>query len=318
MVAVPLGNVLPVVGSPVIAIVLGLAVAIIHPPGDTIRPGLQFVSKRILQFSVVLIGTGLSIDEIATIGTASLPVLAGTLVVALLAAAFVGAALGLTRDIRTLIGVGTAICGAAAIAATDAVIAAPEADVSYAVATIFAFNVVAVLTFPFIGHMLGMSQHAFGLWSGTAINDTSSVVAASSVYGHLARNYAVVVKLTRTLMIIPIVIGLAMWRARRAKSPAGLRGSLPRPRWSKVVPWFIAWFIAAAALNTVHAIPAGWHGGLSELATVMITAALAAIGLSTRIRDIRRAGPRPLMLGAILWAAVAITSLSIQAATGAI
>jgi uncharacterized integral membrane protein (TIGR00698 family) len=318
MVAVPLGNVLPVVGSPVIAIVLGLVVAIIRPPRDPLRPGLQFVSKRILQFSVVLLGTGLSIDEIATVGTASLPVLAGTLVVALTAAALVGAALGLTRDIRTLIGVGTAICGAAAIAATDAVIAAPEADVSYAVATIFAFNVVAVLTFPLIGHMLGMSQHAFGLWSGTAINDTSSVVAASSVYGHLARNYGVVVKLTRTLMIIPIVIGLATWRARRVKSASGLRGSLPGPRWSQVVPWFIAWFIAAAALNTLHAIPAGWHGGLSELATIMITAALAAIGLSTRIRDIRRAGPRPLMLGAILWVAVAITSLSIQAATGTI
>jgi uncharacterized integral membrane protein (TIGR00698 family) len=256
--------------------------------------------------------------EIATAGTASLPVLAGTLVVALVLAALVGSRLGLGRDIRTLIGVGTAICGASAIAATDAVISAPEADVSYAMATIFTFNVIAVLTFPLIGHLLGMSQHSFGLWAGTAINDMSSVVAASSVFGHLARNYAVVVKLTRTLMIIPIVIGLATWRAGREHGPSGAPASAAKPRWVKLVPWFIAWFVAAAALNTLHGIPSGWHGGLSEAATILITAALAAIGLSTRVRDIRQTGPRPLILGAILWAAVAITSLSIPAATGAI
>ena len=155
----------------------------------------------------------------------SLPVLIGTLVVALVGAQLLGRLLSVDIDLRTLIGVGTGICGASAIAATDAVLSASEADVSYAIATIFTFNVVAVLTFPALGHLMALSPHSFGLWAGTAVNDMSSVVVASSSFGHGATSYAVVVKLTRTLMIIPICMGLALWRARQ-----GLTGGGERPR----------------------------------------------------------------------------------------
>ena len=159
--------------------------------------------------------------------------------------------LHLGRDLNTLIGVGTAICGASAIAATDAVIGADEADVSYAIATIFTFNVVAVLSFPSLGHLIGLSQHAFGLWAGTAINDTSSVVAASTIYGHAAVSYAVVVKLTRTLAIVPISLGLAAWRNRSARQAnanpggtdedAGLRLSGPRTSAPRPCPTCAEW-----------------------------------------------------------------------------
>ena len=266
----------------------------------------------------MVLGTGLSFHQVVTTGVSSLPVLLGTLAVALLGAQLLGSALSVGRDLRTLIGVGTGICGASAIAATDAVISASDADVSYAIATIFTFNVVAVLTFPAIGHLLSLSPRAFGLWAGTAVNDMSSVVAASSIFGKGAASYAVVVKLTRTLMIIPISIALAFWRARSGLPLVSSRhpGRLGHLR--HVVPLFIGWFLVAVTVNTLGLIPRSWHGTLTSTAQAMITMALAAIGLSTRFRDIRQAGFRPLALGAMLWVLVALASLGLQWATGSL
>lgn len=244
-----------------------------------------------------------------------MPVLLGTLAAALVMAWVAGQMLGLRGNTRTLIGVGTAICGASAIAATDAVIGADEADVSYAIATIFTFNVVAVLLYPALGHVLGISQHSFGLWAGTAINDLSSVVAASTIYGHAAASYGVIVKLTRTLAIIPICLGLAAVRGWRGKD-ATERSVARRVNVRRILPVFIMAFIAAVAINTIGLVPVAWHHGLSDLSTWMITAALAAIGLSTDVHRIHRAGLRPLALGAVLWITVGLTSLGLQALTG--
>ena len=212
-----LGQLIPVVGAPVFAVVGGIGIALRRPLTERERPGTSFAAKTVLKASIVVLGTGLSFREVLTIGGSSLPVLLGTLAVALLGAVVFGRALGVARDLRTLIGVGTGICGASAIAATDAVISATDADVSYAIATIFTFNVAAVLTFPTIGHTLGLSPRGFGLWAGTAVNDLSSVVASSAIFGHGAAIYAVVVKLTRTLMIIPIALGLSGWRTHQLR-----------------------------------------------------------------------------------------------------
>jgi uncharacterized integral membrane protein (TIGR00698 family) len=218
-------------------------------------------------------------------------------------------------DIRTLIGVGTGICGASAIAATTAVIGAADAEVAYAIGTIFTFNIAAVLLFPMIGHLLGLSQHAFGLWAGTAINDTSSVVAAAYTFGASAGAYAVVVKLTRTLMIIPISIVLAAVQSRK-DAAAGGETARRRVPWKRIVPLFIIGFLVASALDTVGVIPVSWHPTLSALGVFMITMALTGIGFSTRLSTLRKAGARPLLLGGILWVLVAVTSLLIQLATG--
>jgi uncharacterized integral membrane protein (TIGR00698 family) len=310
-----LGGVAPVVGAPVFAVLSGIAIATVRAPSARLRPGIAFSSKKVLQGSIVLMGLGLSLGQVLSTGGRSLPVLLGTLVAALGMAWVAGRLLGVRGGTRTLIGVGTAICGASAIAATDAVIGADEADVSYSIATIFTFNVVAVLLYPSLGHLLGLSQHSFGLWAGTAINDVSSVVAASTIYGHTAASYGVIVKLTRTLAIIPICLGLAAIRSRRAKDSAG-EPATRHVSVRRVVPLFIVAFIAAVAANTIGLVPAAWHHGLSDLSTWMITAALAAIGLSTDVGHIRRAGLRPLALGAVLWATVGLTSLGLQALTG--
>jgi uncharacterized integral membrane protein (TIGR00698 family) len=222
LVATWLGSLAPLVGAPVFGIVLGVIIAIFLPQGTLVDVGARFAGKRVLQGSVILLGTGLSLAQVATVGVGSLPVMLGTLAVALLGAWGIGLLLRVDGGIRTLVGVGTGICGASAIAATTAVIGAAEADVAYAIGTIFTFNIAAVLLFPAIGHLLGLSQHAFGLWAGTAVNDTSSVVAAGYTYGQAAGSYAVIVKLTRTLMIIPITLVLALVTARRsAKAELG-------------------------------------------------------------------------------------------------
>jgi uncharacterized integral membrane protein (TIGR00698 family) len=312
------GRNVPVVGAPVIALLAGIGVSVAVPVRARLRPGLAFAGKRVLQGSIILLGLGLSVTEVARTGLASLPVLAGTLMAALVAAALAGRALGLPSDLKTLVGVGTAICGASAIAATDSVIGADEADVGYAMTTIFVFNIVAAVAYPSIGHALGLSQHAFGLWAGTAINDTSSVVAASTVYGHAAATYGIVVKLTRSLAIVPVCLALAAWRGRRPGHATAARPADAKAGLGRVVPLFIAGFGAAVCVNSAGAIPAAWHPALSDLAGLMVATALAGIGLSTNIGAIRRAGPRPMVLGALLWATVGLTSLALQGLTGSL
>ena len=326
-----LAHVVPVMGAPVFGIVLGVLVGVLwrrRTRDLRLSPGLAFSSRTVLQLSIVVLGSGLSLAEIARTGVSSLPVMLGTLSLALLVAWAAGRLLGIDGALRTLIGVGTGICGASAIAATTAVIGAAEAEVAYAVSTIFAFNVIAVLTYPTLGHLLGLSQHAFGLWSGTAINDTSSVVAAAYSYGHAAGNYGVVVKLTRTLMIVPITLVLAFRLRRRGEASSAGGSAVPstsatstgrheesgRPHLAQVVPWFLVGFLVAACLNSLGLIPSDLHAPLASAALFMITMALSAIGLSTRPAQLKAAGFRPLALGAILWATVAVSSLALQAA----
>jgi len=315
LVATGIGAVLPVLGAPVAAIVLGVIVGLVRRPGATVQPGVKVAGRFVLQLAVVLLGTQLSLARIAEVGLSSLPVLLGTLAVCFIAAWLLGRALGVVGDLRTLIGVGTGVCGASAIAAVTPVIGAASGTVAYAVSTIFLFNAAAVLVFPALGHLFGLDQQAFGLFAGTAINDTSSVVAAAAAYGDLARDEAVVVKLVRTLAIIPIVLALAAWVARRDRRDGAAVGSRAS-RVARLVPWFLVGFLVAAAVNSTGLLPDGLRAGVSTASVFLITTAMAAIGLSTDVAGFRRAGWRPLALGGLLWLAVSASSLGLQAATG--
>lgn len=352
IVATTIGHFVPIIGGPVSGIIIGVVLATALKPGPRLRPGMRTASRSVLQLSVVVLGSQLSLAQIAKVGLESLPVMIGTLVVCLAAAWLIGRWLGITGNLRTLIGVGTGICGASAIAAVTPVIGAIGIDVAYAISTIFLFNIAAVLVFPIIGHLLGLSQHAFGLFAGTAVNDMSSVVATATTYGPAATNFAVVVKLVRTLMIIPISFGLAAWAGRRITATegvatravategvatrgiatsAGLATNGPlttvlvpaqvpvaraRVHVLRLVPWFLVGFLIVAAVNSVGLIPASAHAGLSATSVFLITIALSAIGLSTDLAGFRRAGAKPLILGASLWVIVSLTSLGLQFATG--
>ncbi|MFE5598279.1 YeiH family protein [Streptomyces coelicoflavus] len=328
-VATVMGGWFPLIGGPVAGVVIGVVLAAVRRPAARLGPGITTASKFVLQLSVVLLGCQLSLTQVVRVGGSSLPVMLGSLVACLAAAYFVGRRLGIGRDLRTLIGVGTGICGASAIAAVTPVIGAASAEVAYAVSTIFLFNIAAVLVFPALGHLLDMSQQAFGLFAGTAVNDTSSVVAAAATYGDEAGQYAVVVKLTRTLLIIPICLWLAALTKRRAlaagtggpgASGPGAGGPVDGPRLNvlKLVPWFLVGFLLTALVNTLGLIPPRAHPGLTTLCVFMITVALSAIGLTTDLRGLRRAGPRPLLLGACLWVVVSATSLALQYLTSSL
>ncbi len=311
LVAYACGRIVPLVGGPVFGIVIGMLVALLWKPATAFSPGVKYASKQLLQLSIIVLGANLSLQQIVGSGMRSLPVMLGTLAITLAVAYVVGRMLGLDTNLRRLLGVGTAICGGSAIAALSTVVEASEAEIAYGISTIFFFNIVAVLTFPPIGHLLMLSQQAFGLWAGTAINDTSSVVAAGWVYGHAAANEAVIVKLTRTTLIVPIVIFYA------AKTIAALRTTRGVIDWKAIMPWFILWFLFAALLNTFGVIPAAAHPGLTQLALFLIVLALSGVGLSADFAKMRAAGLRPLALGFVLWVTIAASSLLIARAAHA-
>jgi uncharacterized integral membrane protein (TIGR00698 family) len=308
-VATVVGHIVPIIGPPVIGLAVGVVIAVIRRPTGEIVAGISFCGRQVLQVAVASLGLQLTLGEAVSSGARSIPVLVGTLAICLAGAALFGALLRVRSQLRTLVGVGTAICGASAIAAITPVIDAAASDVAYAFSTVFVFNAVAVVLFPLIGHALAMSQDAFGLFAGTAINDTSSVVAAGYVYGPGAGQHAVVVKLTRTLFIIPITVFLALRRRR-----SGARAHLPGV--TRLVPWFLVVFLAATAIVSIVPPPAGLRSAFGAVALFLVTVALAAIGLSTDLAGLRRTGPRPLVLGAILWALVSVSSLGLAAASG--
>ena len=311
------GRAWPVVGAPVVAIVLGVFCGRIAVRARWIAPHspvLAFAQGRLLQLAVVLLGAQLSLRELANIGLRALPVMLGTLAVCLAAAQLVGRRMGVERDLRILVGVGTGICGASAIAAVSSTIRARQADIAYAISTIFLFNVVAVIVFPPLGHALGMSQQAFGTFAGTAVNDTSSVVAAAQTYGGTAEQHAVVVKLVRTLMIVPITLWLSTRTAPVQDVPqTSVLGRVGRA--VRLVPTFLAAFVLVVAVNSAGLLPHVVRTGLADAAPVLVTAALAAIGLSVDARALRSTGARPLVLGLVLWALVSLSSLGLQALT---
>jgi len=302
-VAMVVGDRVTLLGAAVVALLLGFVVRwplrARHAP---LLPGVRFSSAGLLQLAVVLLGAQVSLGEVARVGVSSLPVMLVTLTACLTTAYVVGRRLGIDADLRTMIGAGTAICGASAIGAVSSVIRPRGSSVTYAISTIFCFNVVAVLVFPPLGHLLGLSQQQFGLFAGTAVNDTSSVVAAASAYGSAATDHAVVVKLARTLMIVPICAALS---TRGRATGAG--------RLLRLVPWFLAGFLAMAAINSAGLLPTSLLGVLRQAATFLTAAAMAAIGFSADPVALRGTGPRPLFLGAILWAVVSATSLLAQA-----
>ncbi len=292
-----LGLYFPIVGGPVFGILLGMLFAKKRRPEKT-ESGIRFTGKKILQYAIILLGFEMNLFHVVEVGEQSLYVMVFTLAAAFLAALVVGRLMGLDRDMTALVGAGTAICGGSAIAAVAPVIGAKDRDVVISIATIFFFNVIAVFLFPFLGHTMGMSDQGFGMWAGTAINDTSSMVAAGYAYSHDAGAYATIVKLTRTLVM-------------RGAKKSGAGFSLRR-----IFPMFVLYFIVACIVNTTGILPAELSHGLGMLGKFAIVLAMSAIGLNTDLPSLVKNGARPLALGMVCWAAVAVTSLVVQHALG--
>lgn len=307
-----LGSYLPLIGGPVFGLLIGIIINnTVGKPKNTLT-GVQFSSKKILQWSIIVIGCNLSLSSVWSTGIESLAVLLSSLLAAFLAAYFFGKLLKIPSNLKILIGVGTAICGGSAIAATSPIIEAEETEIAYSISTIFMFNIAAVLLFPWIGHWIGLSDTGFGLWAGTAINDTSSVVAAGYMYSNAAGDYATIVKLVRTTFIIPITFCLAMLIARKKKQQQKLEENAVPYNALKVFPWFIVWFLIASLLNTIGLFGNGFLAFTGYASRFMIVMALTAIGLSANFRSMLKTGVRPILFGLIVWFFVAVVSLGVQ------
>lgn len=317
LIASILGNKFPIVGGPVFGIILGIIINNTFNKPKVTLPGIMFTSKKILTWAIVVLGAGLSLTQVLKTGLSSFSVTIFTLSAAFITAYGAGKLLGIPYNLKTLIGVGTAICGGSAIAAVAPIIEADDMDIAYSISTIFLFNIIAVLIFPPIGHLLGFSDKAFGLWAGTAINDTSSVVAAGYAFSNTAGAYATIVKLTRTTMIIPISLIFAFITAYKKKKESK-KDSKVNYNFKKIFPWFIIWFLIASLLNTLGIFKGNSITYINILGKFMIVMALSAIGLNTDFKKMIKNGIKPILLGLIVWISVAVVSILVQLATGQI
>ena len=317
-IAVPswlLGKLVPVIGGPVFSIVIGMVIALLWTPGAACKPGVGFTSKKILQTAVVLLGFGLNLNVVLQTGKQSLPIIICTIATSLLVAFALHKLLHIDGNISTLIGVGSSICGGSAIAATAPVIHADDEEVAQAISVIFLFNVLAALIFPSLGNALGMTNEGFGLFAGTAVNDTSSVTAAAAAWdgmhpGSNALDDATIVKLTRTLAIIPITLVLGIVMARKEGADGLGNFSLKR-----AFPMFILFFLVASIITTI-AVAAGADAAvfapLKTLSKFFIIMAMAAIGLNTDLVKLVKSGGKPILMGLICWICIAGASLGMQ------
>ena len=316
-----LGKKFPIVGGAVIAILIGMIISLFWNDKKGAGSGIKWTSKIILQLAVVLLGFGMNLRVILETGKQSLPIIVCTIATSLILAWILHRVLKIPGNISTLIGVGSSICGGSAIAATAPVIDAKDEEVAQAISVIFFFNVLAAIFFPLLGSSIGFdtaSGDAFGIFAGTAINDTSSVTAAASTWdsmwqlGSQTLDKAVTVKLTRTLAIIPITLVLAVFQARKKNKGEGFQ-------LRRAFPMFILYFVLAACVTTLCVslgVDASVFSPLKELSKFFIIMAMAAIGLNSNVIKLVKSGGKPIVLGACCWVGITLVSLLMQRLTG--
>ncbi len=310
-----------VIGSAVIAMFIGMIFNRFLQSTDIFSTGIKFTSKKILKFAIILLGLSLNITTVLQVGKMSLTVMIFTLLTCFGGGYFIGRALKLNWKLSSLISAGTGICGGSAIAAIAPTIDADDNDVAYAMSATFLFDMAMIILFPIMGRALGMTDEAFGIWAGTAVNDTSSVVATGYAFSEGAGDFATMVKLTRTLSIIPTVIVFAFIQLRLKKKEAmanSQSGEELKANFSikKIFPWFILGFLAMSVVASVFTVPAEIVSGTKTVSKFLMVSALAAIGLNTSFSKLRKSGIRPMIHGFIISALVVIVALLVEICMG--
>lgn len=299
-----------IVGASVIALFAGMIINSFWRPAWAAQ-GLKFTSKKILKFAIILLGASLSMNVILSVGRLSLMVMFFTLLACFGGGYLVGKALGLNWKLSNLISAGTGICGGSAIAAVAPVIDAEDRDIAYAMSATFLFDMAMIVLFPIMGRALGLSDEAYGLWAGTAVNDTSSVVAAGYAFSEGGGDFATMVKLTRTLAIIPTVLVFAFVNIHLTRKNH-LETSGNKINFRGLFPWFILGFLALAAINSSGIIPAGISKIAKDASKFLMIAALAAIGLGTSLKDMKKSGVNPMLHGFIISVLVVIVAIAVE------
>lgn len=300
-----------VIGASVIALFLGMVINSFFRP-SWMKAGLKFTSKKILKLAIILLGASLSVNVILSVGKLSLMVMIFTLLTCFGGGYFIGRAFGLDWKLSSLISAGTGICGGSAIAAIAPVIDAEDRDIALAMSATFIFDMVMIVLFPIMGRAMGLSDMAFGLWAGTAVNDTSSVVATGYAFSEAAGDFATMVKLTRTLSIIPTVLVFAFINLRLKRKNNISTDGAKKVNVLKLFPWFIVGFVALAVVNSLGFIPAGVSAAAKDVSKFLMVSALAAIGLGTSFGDFKKAGFSPMLHGFTISALVVVVAIGVE------
>lgn len=307
-----LGLVAPLgISEVTIGLVIGLVIANRFPLGPAAKPGTRFAAGTLLRLAIVLLGARLSIGQVLDTGGAVVLVVVSVAISAIVLTIVITRSLGTPPRLATLLGVGIGICGNSAIVATAPVIDADEAEVALAVTTITLFGTFAILAYPFIGHALALNDQAFGMWAGMAINDTSQVAAAGFAFSAAAGNTATIVKLTRNLLLGPLLVVIGAVHAGASGSAQGRGGIGMLDVVLRSVPPFVVGFLVLAGLNSLGAIPAAVQGALLEASKWLILMALVGIGLTTDFRSVRVLGLRPVLVSLVLEVGLGVTALAL-------
>lgn len=308
--AIWVGDGLPLLGSAVSAILLGIAVRAIFGSPSYFKLGTAWAAKRLLKFAIILLGTSFSLAHLVQLGAGTFVGIVLVVLSALAVVMWLGRLMGLSGPLSSLIAVGTAICGASAIAAASPIIKADEDDTAYAISTIFAFNTLALVAYPLLGHLFNLSDAVYGAWVGMAIHDTSSVIAAGYAYSDDAGIFATVTKLARTTLVVPILLALALLSHRADVASRRAGEASQATSWVRLFPWFVVGFAVASLLRTFGVIPDAWAVSLTGVAKFLIVVALAGVGLGSDLTRLRRIGPRPFVLGLTASLLIAVLALA--------
>ncbi|MGM0500544.1 MAG: YeiH family protein [Bacillota bacterium] len=302
-----------IISASVFALILGMLLNPIIKEVYIFNKGIKFVSKKILKTGIVLMGLTLSFSQVLSVGGYSLIVMTFTLMTAFGGGYLVGRLFNMNWKLSSLISAGTGVCGGSAIAAVAPTIEAENSDIAYAISATFIFDILMVILFPIAGRYLGMSDLGFGLWAGTAVNDTSSVVAAGYAFSDAAGSFAVIVKLTRTLSIVPIVMIFSIINARENRR-LGIKESEQDEKVSirNIFPYFILLFLVMVAVKSTGIISADLSSNIASISKFMMVMALGAIGLTTNFNEVSDSGIKPLFHGFIISSLVVIVSFTVQ------
>ena len=311
-VSVLLEELLPggLLGASIIALFMGTIInSFFHPAW--IKPALKFTSKKILKAAIILLGASLSVSTIMSVGKMTFFVMIFTFAMCFGGGYLVRKIFGLNWKLSNLISAGTGICGGSAIAAIAPVIDADDKDIAFAMSSTFLFDMAMIALYPLMGKALGMSDIAYGIWAGTSVNDTASVVASGYAFSEAAGDFATMVKLTRTIAIIPTVLVFAWIGVRMKKKEMQTSGDGKKVNMMKIIPWFIGGFLLLAIVNSIGLIPVAVSGVMKTTSKFLMVTALAAIGLSTSITDFKKAGLKPMFYGITIDTLVTLTALAV-------
>ena len=315
------------IGPGVFALIIGMILNPFVSKYSALTEGFSFTSKKILRLAIILMGISLSFSQVVNVGKFSLIVMVFTLITAFGGGYIFGRLFKMDWKLSGLISAGTGICGGSAIAAVAPVIDAEDSYIAYAISATFIFDIVMVVLFPIMGAYFGMTDLGFGLWTGTAVNDTSSVVAAGYAFSDIAGNFALIVKLTRTLSIVPVVLIFSYVNERilrKAEATATIEGGAvasyrgKKADIGKIFPWFILMFLAMVAIKSIGIVPDPVSDSISHLSKFFMIMSLGAIGLKTNFNKLAKSGFTPMVHGFIISTLVVVVSFLVQMFIGQI